>query len=95
MSSSPQAGALGADMDGEEEYRELSAFLGSQRMQYDELKHVYEDKKRVLKDLRRECAHLNTLSSQNDGQKLSFQFQVQSLDSRIKQTKVDIEKASL
>ena len=34
----PQSGALGPDMDGEEEYRELSAFLGSQRMQYDELR---------------------------------------------------------
>ena len=64
MSSSPTSGKLGPDMDGEEEYRELSSFLGSQRMQYDELKHVYEEKKRVLKDLQRECAHLNTLSSQ-------------------------------
>ena len=92
MSSSPTSGKLGPDMDGEEEYRELSSFLGSQRMQYDELKHVYEEKKRILKDLQRECAHLNTLSSQNDGQKVSFQAQVQSLDLRIKQAKMDIEK---
>ena len=81
--ASPQSGALGPDMDGEEEYRELSAFLGSQRMQYDELRHVYDEKKRVLQDLKRECKHLQNLSSHNDGQKVTFQAQVQSLDSRI------------
>ena len=93
--ASPQSGALGPDMDGEEEYRELSAFLGSQRMQYDELRHVYDEKKRVLQDLKRECKHLQNLSSHNDGQKVTFQAQVQSLDSRITAAKADIEKWNL
>ena len=63
----PPIWIFGSDMDGEEEYRELSAFLGSQRMQYDELRHVYDEKTSAEDEV--ECKHLQNLSSHNDGQR--------------------------
>ena len=40
---------------GEEEYLELSDFLGAQRTKYDELRTTYREKQRVLKALEAEC----------------------------------------
>ena len=77
-------------MEGEEEFRELSDFLGHQRMQYDELRHVYDEKKRVLQELHKECAHLEGLAFANQGQKLSFEQQVQALNKSINEVKEEI-----
>ena len=57
--ASPDNGAKGSGDGGDgEEFRELSEFLGHQRMQYDELRHVYEAKKKMLSEIEKECRHL-------------------------------------
>ena len=63
--SKPGKFAAGA-VPGEEEYLELSDFLGAQRTKYDELRTTYREKQKVLKDLEAECEHLARITHLND-----------------------------
>jgi hypothetical protein len=62
MSSKEFSGAV----PGEDEYLELSEFLGQQRTKYDELCTTYRDKQKVLKALEDECEHLARITHLND-----------------------------
>ncbi len=63
--SKPGTFAAGA-VPGEEEYLELSDFLGAQRTKYDELRTTLREKQKVLKDLEGECEHLARITHLND-----------------------------
>lgn len=90
--ASPDNGAKGSGDGGDgEEFRELSEFLGHQRMQYDELRHVYEAKKKMLSEIEKECRHLENLTYANKGQKVGFEEKVKTLNEQIAETKTDID----
>ena len=90
--SSTDKGASGIGDSGDgEEFRELSEFLGHQRMQYDELRHVYMAKKKMLSEIQNECKHLENLAYANQDQKISFEEKVKTLKDEIEVTKKDIE----
>ena len=58
--------AFGGATPGEDEYLELSDFLGQQRTKYDELRTTYRAKQKNLKDLEAECEHLARITHLND-----------------------------
>ena len=76
---------------GEEEYLELSDFLGAQRTKYDELRTTYREKQRVLKALEAECEHLARITHLNDTSTDVFRDQSMALNKQLEEIRARTE----
>ena len=88
--SNPGSFASGA-VPGEEEYLELSDFLGAQRTKYDELRTTYREKQRVLKALEAECEHLARITHLNDTSTDVFRDQSLALNRQLEEIRARTE----
>jgi len=77
--------AFGGAIPGEDEYLELSDFLGQQRTKYDELRTTYRAKQKNLKDLETECEHLARITHLNDTSTDVFRDKSMQLNKQLEQ----------
>ena len=91
--SKPGSFAAGA-IPGEEEYLELSDFLGAQRTKYDELRTTYREKQRILKALEAECEHLARITHLNDTSTDEFRDKSLALNKQLDEIRARTEDAA-
>jgi len=86
------AKAFGGAVPGEDEYLELSEFLGQQRTKYDELRTTYREKQKVLKTLQDECEHLARITHLNDTSTDVFRDNSMALNKKLVQIRARTEE---
>ena len=83
--------AFGGAIPGEDEYLELSDFLGQQRTKYDELRTTYREKQKILKDLQGECEHLERITELNDTSTDVFRDKSMKLNKQLEEIRTRTE----